>query len=208
MKLPTRKERELIRQKEEILTAAERIFSEQGFFTTKIQDIAKEAEFGIGTIYKHFKNKEAIFFTLLKNKFNEMLTFAEENVNSQTNPEEKMKALIRSHLEFFEKNKKIFRLMFAEHISYEKELRTKFMKEMRHKFSTYFKIFNKIYTEGMKKGLFRGESEKNIFNLCIALIGMLNFTAFYKLNNMPDESLLDNADLILTVFMQGVKNEK
>ncbi len=201
----TRKKREFLRQRDEILSSAERVFSRQGFFTTTIQDIAESAEYGIGTIYKHFKSKEIIFFTIIKNKFNELLSFALDNIHRHESPEKKLRALIYSHLEFFDRNKDIFRLLGAEHISFEKDLRNKFIKEMRKNFISYFDIFYSIYMEGMRKGIFKKEGEHNIMNLCLALIGMLNFTSFYKLNNMPDEMLINNAALIFNLFLKGVK---
>lgn len=201
----TRKQREFLRQREEILSSAERVFSQQGFFTTKIQDIADAAEYGIGTIYKHFKSKDIIFFTIIKNKFTQFLSFARDNVKQYETPETKLRALIYSHLEFFDKNKDIFRLLSAEHISFEKDLRNKFVKEMRRNFISYFNIFSEIYKEGVRNRVFKKEDNKGIMNLCLALIGMLNFTSFYKLNNMPDESLVDNANLIFNLFLKGVK---
>lgn len=204
LKLP-RKKRVAIQQKREILAAAERVFSEKGFFTTKIQDIAIEAEYGIGTIYKHFTSKDLIFFALIKNKFNEMIAYAEKNVQNQKSPINKLRALVYSHLEFFEKNKKIFRLLSAEHVSFEKNLRARFIKEMRRNFLVYFEIFYSIYTTGVQAGIFRSEKRQNLFYFCISLIGMINFTAFYKLNNTPEESLLDNATLIFDLFLKGVK---
>ncbi len=205
MKL-SRKKRELLRQREEILSAAECVFSGKGFFTTKIQDIADKAEYGIGTIYKHFKSKEIIFFTIIKNKFAQLLTFAKNNIEKNESPDKKLRALIYSHLEFFDRNKDIFRLLGAEHISFEKDLRGKFIHEMRKNFISYYNIFSSIYKEGIRKGFFKMEKERDIMNLCLALIGMLNFTSFYKLNNMPDESLIENADLIFNLFL--MKNEK
>ncbi len=201
----TRKKREFLRQRDEILSSAERVFSRQGFFTTTIQDIAESAEYGIGTIYKHFKSKEIIFFTIIKNKFTELLSFASDNIQRHNSPDKKLRALIYSHLEFFDRNKDIFRLLGAEHISFEKDLRHKFIKEMRKNFVSYFNIFHSIYREGMRKGIFKKEGKNDIMNLCLALIGILNFTSFYKLNNMPEEKLVNNANLIVNLFLKGVR---
>lgn len=204
MKL-TRRQREFLRQRDEILSAAERVFSQQGFFTTKIQDIADSAEYAIGTIYKHFKSKDIIFFTIIKNKFEQFLDFIKDNLQKHGAPDKKLRALIYSHLEFFDRNKDIFRLIAAEHISFEKDLREKFIKEMKNNFTSYLNIFSAIYKEGIRKEIFKKASEQEIMNLCLALIGMLNFTSFYKLNNMPDEVLINNANLIFNLFLRGVK---
>ncbi len=43
-----------------ILETALRLFSRNGFFNTSVQDIRKEADISIGSIYHHFSGKEAI----------------------------------------------------------------------------------------------------------------------------------------------------
>ncbi|RPJ04344.1 MAG: TetR/AcrR family transcriptional regulator, partial [Deltaproteobacteria bacterium] len=50
-KLP-RREREKLRQRHEVLDVALRLFSEKGYHNVSMHEIAKEAEFAIGTLYK------------------------------------------------------------------------------------------------------------------------------------------------------------
>ena len=49
--LRTRKEIEEEARRQHILITAERLFAERGLIDTSVADIAKEAEFGIGTLY-------------------------------------------------------------------------------------------------------------------------------------------------------------
>lgn len=46
--------------REQILNAAYKIFSEKGT-SIPISEIARQAGVGIGTVYRHFPNKEALF---------------------------------------------------------------------------------------------------------------------------------------------------
>ena len=50
----SRKEREYRVYREEILSAAEKVFAAKGFFPITMSDIAREAEFGMGTLYAKF----------------------------------------------------------------------------------------------------------------------------------------------------------
>ena len=61
----TRKEREFIAHRGEILSAAEKVFAVKGFFPTTMSEIAEIAEFGTGTLYKYFKSKEDLYFSLI-----------------------------------------------------------------------------------------------------------------------------------------------
>lgn len=48
-------------KREIILEAASKIFSEKGYHMTTVEEIAKEAEVGKGTIYQYFSSKAEIF---------------------------------------------------------------------------------------------------------------------------------------------------
>lgn len=65
-KVLSRRQRERLRHKQEILNAALRLFSARGFHNVSMQEIAAEAEFAIGTLYKFFPSKEALFDELVK----------------------------------------------------------------------------------------------------------------------------------------------
>ncbi len=62
---PTRKERERLRHRQEVLTAALDLFSRRGFDKTTMADIARQAEFAVGTLYKLFKDKYALYRALI-----------------------------------------------------------------------------------------------------------------------------------------------
>jgi TetR/AcrR family transcriptional regulator len=64
----SRKERELQRHRWEILRVALKMFSESGFHGVTMQDIARESEFAVGTLYKFFNNKEDLYGALLMEK--------------------------------------------------------------------------------------------------------------------------------------------
>lgn len=49
----------------EILKAAIKVISELGFEGAKIEDIAKEAGIGKGTVYEYFENKNTLFIELI-----------------------------------------------------------------------------------------------------------------------------------------------
>jgi AcrR family transcriptional regulator len=58
MGIHERKEREKERRRQQIMVAAKRVFSVNGFSKSTMEDIAREAELSPGTIYLYFKNKD------------------------------------------------------------------------------------------------------------------------------------------------------
>lgn len=59
-KTMTRREREREQHRQEILDAAEAIFTERGIIGVTIEDIAKKAEFAVGSIYNFFSGKDEL----------------------------------------------------------------------------------------------------------------------------------------------------
>ncbi len=61
----TRRERERERHRREILEAALRVFARAGYHRATMQAIAREAEFAVGTIYRFFPSKKALYEALV-----------------------------------------------------------------------------------------------------------------------------------------------
>lgn len=56
-------------RREQILSAALRVFARRGFAATKISDIAAQAHMSHGLVYHYFKSKEEIFGELVQTAF-------------------------------------------------------------------------------------------------------------------------------------------
>jgi AcrR family transcriptional regulator len=53
-------------RRQQIVNAAIKLFSEQGYYSTTIQHIAREAGISVGLIYQYFRDKDDILFLTLK----------------------------------------------------------------------------------------------------------------------------------------------
>lgn len=65
MTIAERKERDREERRMQIIAAAERLFFEAGYDRVSMEQIASEAELSKGTIFFYFKNKEALFTTIV-----------------------------------------------------------------------------------------------------------------------------------------------
>ena len=65
------------RNRERILKAARAVFAEQGI-DAQIDDVAKRAKVGVGTVYRHFPTKEALRDALVRERFAEIAGYARE----------------------------------------------------------------------------------------------------------------------------------
>ncbi|WP_292517892.1 TetR/AcrR family transcriptional regulator [Methanoculleus sp.] len=65
MGIAERRQREKEQRKTEIIEAAERLFFARSYEDVSMEDIAREVELNKATIYLYFKNKEALFATIV-----------------------------------------------------------------------------------------------------------------------------------------------
>jgi AcrR family transcriptional regulator len=67
------------RNRERVLTAARAVFAEQGH-EAQIDDVARRAMVGVGTVYRHFPTKEALIDALAVDAFERILAVATAQV--------------------------------------------------------------------------------------------------------------------------------
>jgi TetR/AcrR family transcriptional regulator len=110
----SRKERELQRHRQEILRVALKMFSESGFHGVTMNDIARESEFAVGTLYKFFKNKEDLYGALLMEKLDEIDQVLIGAIESGKDEIDSIRAFVQNLLRLVRKNVKFFRIFHAE----------------------------------------------------------------------------------------------
>jgi AcrR family transcriptional regulator len=66
-----------VRNRQRVLNAATHVFAERGLDAT-LNDVAARAECGIGTVYRHFPNKEALVEALFADRLDEIVALADE----------------------------------------------------------------------------------------------------------------------------------
>jgi AcrR family transcriptional regulator len=67
------------RNRDAIIAAASTLFSEQGI-DAQVPDIAKAANVGVGTVYRHFPTKEDLIAALLADRFSALAEAARESL--------------------------------------------------------------------------------------------------------------------------------
>ncbi|WP_339217068.1 TetR/AcrR family transcriptional regulator [Ornithinibacillus sp. FSL M8-0202] len=67
-----------IQNRDKILEAGIKLFSEKGYYETTTNEIAKVAGVSIGSLYSYFKDKDAIFLSILDDYHKRFLSFFHE----------------------------------------------------------------------------------------------------------------------------------
>lgn len=89
----------------QILTAAIKVFAEQGFHQATISQVARQAGVADGTIYLYFKNKADILSSFFSYRTRLVFDRFREAVDKAENAEAKLKVLISMHLSEFQRDR-------------------------------------------------------------------------------------------------------
>ena len=156
-----------------ILQAALKIFSEKGFYNTRIAEVAKEANVADGTIYLYFKNKDDLLICLFEEEVGKICRDMRAEMGKTKKPEEKLRIFASSHLNMILKNREL-----AEVIQVELRQSAKFMRGYVNKvFMEYINLVREVIKEGQQKGIFRKDVAPGIVKR--AFFGALDEMARY-----------------------------
>ncbi len=152
-KLLSRKERERLRHKKEILDTALRLFSEKGFHNVAMQEIAKASEFSVGTLYNFFESKEALFAELINNCGENITTALANILDSPGTEAERLTNFILLAPTLLEKNAEFVKLYVSELGMHGAKYTKKFDKD-NHDAILNTKL-EQLIRDGVRKGFFR-----------------------------------------------------
>jgi len=162
------------RRRREILTAAKRIFAENGFRRTKIDQIANTLNVGKGTIYRYFDDKKSLFLAVFEQGTSELRERFRTDVEPVSDPKEKIAAAVKTYLDFFDNNRDLIEILM--------QVRSEFKDDYRRNFlAIYADYIVKIQENlriGIKKGIFRDlDVERTAEAISATLYGVLQ--SFY-----------------------------
>ena len=82
-------------RRDRILTAAARLFAEQGVATTTVRMIGEAVGLNSGSLYHHFASKEAIVDTILSSYFDHLFERYRAVVDGSADPRQQLEGLVR-----------------------------------------------------------------------------------------------------------------
>lgn len=182
-----------------ILRAATRVFARNGYFNSKVADIARAADVADGTVYLYFKSKEEILHSIFDQNMAEAITSARKLIEKVRDPREKLRRIASLHLERLGADRDLA-------VVFQVELRgsTKFMEEFSAAgFAEYLGMLGSILEEGQRAGVFRRELNAKL--AAKMLFGALDEMATNWIISKRSYKLAPTADAVLDVFLNGVK---
>ncbi len=196
-----RREREKLRQRQEILAAALELFSQKGYHNVSMAEIAEKAEFAIGTLYKFFQNKEDLYKALVLeqcDKFEEAITRAIEQPGDEV---EKLQNYVRARVERFLNNLSFIRLFLAERRGASFNIKAGLDEELRQRYYKFLERVASIFEDGIKNRRFKKTADP--YYLAAALDSAIDASLLLWLE-VPERHPDLDPDAILGIFFNGL----
>lgn len=180
--------------KEKLFLAAKEIFSEKGFYETKVSDIVEKAGVAQGTFYIYFKSKEDIFIKLVKKLHSDLMKklkiYSEVNIDFS----DKIKNFSKDFATEVYKNKDIANIFFTQLSGSNEEFRKLFIQKISDLQNLLIEII-----------------EKNIQNQDASLIADL-IIGFHRqiflncifIKNLTLEEVLEKVEKGIDIIIKGI----
>lgn len=184
-----------------IIDAALKVFSTKGYASTRMADIAREADMSYGLVYHYFENKEKLFDAIVEDWWTGFYDELEMLKKSDMSTEEKLVEIIRYILKVYE-NKPNQISIFVTEVSrgfvYHADSKGK------DKFNKLFSLCQDIMSEGQQNGFLRKDIQANY--LTYLFLGSIDtFLSVLILGNEKITAARQKrfTDGITSVFMHG-----
>ncbi|HLA10056.1 MAG TPA: TetR/AcrR family transcriptional regulator [Pyrinomonadaceae bacterium] len=181
-----------------ILKAATTVFANNGYFNSKVADIARAAGVADGTVYLYFKSKEEILHSIFNQSVGEAIAEGKQQLQQISDPREKLRRIALLHLERLGADRDLA-------VVFQVELRgsTKFMEEFSAAgFAEYLELIRSTFEEGQRAGVFKQELNPKV--VAKVLFGALDEMATNWILSKRRYKLAPMADQVLDIFLNGV----
>lgn len=202
---PTRREREQIRHRREVLEAALALFVEHGYTSTTMQEIAQKAEFGMGTIYRLFPEGKDEIYLALKQRvvaaFEQELAFACKGVSD---PLEQVRRYIRASAQVYASHPREMTLYLQETVGLGFDLARGLPADLAQRYRACTDRARQALAAGLDQGRFHG-LEPDAALLCLRSV--INGLLANWLLNQQQPPLDQTIQNIESVFFHGLAVE-
>lgn len=189
---------------ETILEVASSVFIKYGYQKTSMDDIAKEAMIGKGTIYYYFNSKEDIFLAILKNISLEINKVLESKIQKANSFEEKFKIFFTEPFKHFMSHHRLIILVWNE----DSPVFLKKLYEFKIETHLYLKkILLNIFREGEKDGVLKDKFVESIDKIVDVIFKWVFIGGEYvklDLNENSIKDIMNDYLLFCDIFINGL----
>jgi TetR/AcrR family fatty acid metabolism transcriptional regulator len=187
-------------KRDRILKAAIQVFAKNGFYATRVSEIAKAAGVADGTIYLYFKNKDDVLITIFEEGIEQLLTILREVAESDDTFEKRIRRIIELQLGLLEEQRDL-----AEVITVNLRQSSRLLKQYATPlFMKYIDVIAGVVREGQEEGAFRKDLNPRI--VARSLFGALDAILLtWAIGEGDPAALRKAASHCASLFLEGLR---
>jgi TetR/AcrR family fatty acid metabolism transcriptional regulator len=187
-------------KRDRILKAAIKVFAKNGFYATRVSEIAKTAGVADGTIYLYFKNKDDVLITIFEEGIGRLLTILREVAESDEPFERRITRIIELQLGLLEEQRDL-----AEVITVNLRQSSRLLKQYAAPlFMQYIDVIAGVVREGQEEGAFRPDLNPRV--VARSLFGAIDAILLtWALGEGDPQALRKAAGHCASLFLEGLR---
>jgi AcrR family transcriptional regulator len=201
----SRKDREKVKRKNDIIKAAQKIFAQKSYEKATLDEIAKEAEYGKGTIYNYFKGKEDLFINLIQHGLSQMEENITKVISENMNCREQLEKILIEVKKFYKKNSDFFRVQIKEYGRLVLYKDGDFKENLMKSYHFMVNGISGILKRGIENSEIRNiNTDKSAEFFIFMIRGLIWRNLCFNIKNISDEDL----NLLISLFFDGISCKK
>ncbi|MCJ7601215.1 MAG: TetR/AcrR family transcriptional regulator [Desulfobulbaceae bacterium] len=188
------------RTRKAILQAAVQLFGDKGYERTSIDELARAAGVGKGTIYSYFQTKSEIFLAFCEDELDHVYAEVAEKTRADASLAEQLMALFMGEFRYVTRHKDFGRLLLREMI-FPKELTVERSKDLDNRYIDFLSAM-------CKKAQQRGELRRDVDLLFVCghfyALYLITVSAWYMGRLQTDDDVAEALQLLLLQSMEGL----
>ncbi|MBW1831525.1 MAG: TetR/AcrR family transcriptional regulator [Deltaproteobacteria bacterium] len=197
---PAPKRKRAPNKRERILKAAIKVFAKNGFYATRVSEIAKAAGVADGTIYLYFKNKDDVLVTIFEEGIERLLSILREVAESEEPFDNRIRRIIELQLGLMEEQRDL-----AEVITVNLRQSSRLLKQYATPlFMQYIDVIADVVRAGQEEGTFRKDLNPRVVARC--LFGAIDAILLtWALGEGDPAALRKAATHCASLFLEGLR---
>lgn len=179
-----------------IVRAAARVFYEKGYEGASIRDISRASGVSLAGLYYYIDSKQKLLYLIQAYTFKTVLERLEQRLGGVSDPVEKLKILVRNHLDYFLQHPVEMKVLSHEDEALEGEYRKEILQIKRRYYAIALGIFDEMRGHGLTRRV-------NPRVAVLSLFGMMNWVyTWHRPKIDPGTDTL--AETMAGMFLHGV----
>jgi AcrR family transcriptional regulator len=193
---------EMLRQFMEttIAQSAKEVFAESGYQRATLEEIAQRAGMSKATIYIYYKNKDDLFLQVVEELVNTAMAVTAQEAETARPPIEKLYAMVRSKMEFYERERDFFRIYLNEKHGLEVAPKDPHKRALREMYLQGIQTLTKVIQEGIDAGVLRPMDSRR---LAFFLQEMMSTLHVHRIQGKAKTSVDEDVEQLLDFFLHG-----